>query len=171
MSARNFRTSWDSQSDNAPNQRGGINMQCRSRIWIGLAAVALLIASGCSTSEPRVPVFSVSGKVSFHGKSPAGARVVLFPDKKSSPTGGAVGVAPTGEVKSDGTFSVSSYDADDGAPEGEYVATIQWNKYDEKLGGFGPNVIPKKYASATTSPVRVSVKGGPATIPPIEIKN
>src|SRR4029079_1452975 len=114
----------------APNQRGGINMQHRSRSWIGLAAVALLIASGCSSSEPRVPVFPVSGKVSFQGKSPAGARVVLFPDKKSSPTAGAVGVAPTGEVKSDGTFSVSSYDADDGAPEGEYVATIQWNKYD-----------------------------------------
>jgi hypothetical protein len=116
-----------------------------------------------------VPVFPVSGKVSFQGKSPAGARVVLFPATKSG--AGAVGVAPTGEVKSDGTFAVSSYDADDGAPEGEYVATIQWNKYDEKLGGFGPNVIPKKYATAATSPVRVSVKGGPATIPPIEIKN
>ena len=53
---------------------------------------------------------------------------------------------------------------------GDYVATIEWYRYQKELGGAGPNVIPPKYVSAKTSPVKVSVVGGPAQIAPIIIK-
>ena len=45
-----------------------------------LVFLALLLASagGCE-SEKRVPVFPVSGKVSFQGQAPVGAQVVLHP--------------------------------------------------------------------------------------------
>ncbi|MCI0334577.1 MAG: hypothetical protein L0228_15275 [Planctomycetes bacterium] len=80
-------------------------------------------------------------------------------------------VAPTGTVKDDGTFTITSYEPGDGAPHGEYVATVEWFKYDEKLGGAGSNVIPQKYTSAKTSPIKVNVNGGPTDIPPIAIVN
>ncbi len=134
------------------------------RILIAIALPALVALAGCG--ESRVEVFPVSGKVTYEGQSPAGAFIVLHP---VNPVEG-MNVAPTGAVKKDGTFSITAYQKDDGAPPGDYVATIEWYKFDEKLGGAGPNVLPKDYANAKTSPLKVSVKaGGPTELPPITI--
>jgi hypothetical protein len=124
----------------------------------------LFTYSGCS--EKRVPVYPVAGKVTYKGQPPVGATVVLHPAK----SGDTSDVTPTGTVKDDGSFAITSYEPGDGAPQGEYVATIEWYKYQKDLGGAGPNVIPPKYVSAKTSPVKVSVGGGPAQISPIVIK-
>lgn len=127
----------------------------------------LLAISGCG--EARVPVYPVTGKVTYQGKVPAGASVALH-----AVNGGVEGVAPTGRVNEDGSFEITVYEPGDGAPEGDYVATIQWFKVvrDPAGGGApGPNVLPKKYASAVTSPIKVSVKGGPTEIEPITIAN
>src|SRR5262245_49791507 len=82
---------------------------------------ALVALVGCG--EARVPVYPVSGSISFKGQPPVGALVVL-----SSTSGGAEGFAPTATVKNDGSFEFTSYVPGDGAPQGEYVATVQWNK-------------------------------------------
>ena len=124
---------------------------------------SLLFLSGCS--EKRVEVFPVSGKVTYKGQAPTGATVVLHP-ADAAKTGD---FAPTGTVKSDGTFSITSYDPDDGAPQGEYVATIEWYKFEKSLGGVGPNVIPKKYTSAKTSPIKLTVSNGASQLQPITI--
>jgi hypothetical protein len=130
-----------------------------------LAMLATLIINvGCS--EPRVPVFPVTGKVTYKGQAPVGATVVLH----SANAGPTNDVAPIATVKDDGTFAITSYEPGDGAPQGEYVATIEWYKYEPKLGGVGPNVIPANYGRAKTSPVKVAVKDGPTNIPPIQIK-
>jgi hypothetical protein len=130
--------------------------------------VAAAAAVGGCNRETRVPVFPVTGKVTFQGKAPAGAQVVLVPVNGAS--AGATGVAPTAIVQSDGTFSVTSYEPEDGAPAGDYVATIQWYKVNKDIGGPGPNVIPKQYATAATSPVKVSVNAGPTALQPITIR-
>jgi hypothetical protein len=132
---------------------------------LSVAIALLIVVSGCS-SEKRVPVFPVAGKVSFQGAAPAGALVVLQPVGSKEPTE----IAPTGTVKADGSFALTSYDQDDGAPVGDYVAVIQWFKNVPALNGAGPNVLPKQYASAKSSPVKVSVSNGPVEIPPIIIK-
>lgn len=124
------------------------------------AAISL---SGCG--ESRVEVFPVTGKLTFDGKPPAGAQITLHPV-----SAGVEGVAPSGAVKPDGSFQVSAYQAGDGAPPGDYVATVQWFKFDEKLGGAGPNVIPAKYTDPKTSPIKVTIKaGGPTEVEPIVI--
>jgi hypothetical protein len=127
---------------------------------------ALLVASGCG--EARIPVFPVTGKLSFQGKPPVGARVVLHAADPSD----IDDVAPSGAVQSDGTFAITAYEPGDGAPQGDYVATVQWFKVIGDAGGSapGPNVLPKMYASPATSPIKVSVAGGPVQIPPIVIK-
>lgn len=153
-----------SLGDNARNQRPHRGIVARRPLLV-LAAVSVLTASGCA-GEKRVPVFPVSGKVSFQGKPPAGAIVVLNPVGTSENHD----VMPTGTVKDDGSFSVTAYEPGDGAPQGEYVATVQWYKVTKELGGPGPNVLPKTYATPKTSPVKVTVGNGPVEIPPITIR-
>jgi hypothetical protein len=126
--------------------------------------VLFAVASGCG--EARVPVYPVTGKVTFQGKPPVGAQVVLHSVNPAA----ASDIAPSGTVKSDGSFAISAYDDADGAPQGEYVATVQWFKIIPEQGGRGPNVLPAKYASAKSSPIRVSVTSGPTNVEPIIIK-
>jgi hypothetical protein len=132
----------------------------------GLLLVAPLLTVGCS-SEKKVPVFPVSGKISYEGQVPAGAQVVLHPQGHTLPPD----VVATGNVQPDGTFKIGVYDAADGAPAGDYVATVQWFKVVEQEGGGarGPNVIPEKYSKPDQSPLRISVKSGANEIPPVNI--
>ena len=137
----------------------------RNICWFLAFAIGPILVAGCS-NETRVPVFPVSGKVIFQGKPPVGAQVVLHPVNSSDNTG----VAPSGTVKGDGSFAITSYDPDDGAPQGQYVATIEWYKITPEAGGAGPNVIPRNYANAKTSPIKVSVNSGSTDIRSITIK-
>jgi hypothetical protein len=142
-------------------------IQCvTARGSILLIAMMPLLMSFNGCAEKRVPVYPVAGKVSYKGQPPVGATVVLHSVK----SGQTSDVAPSGTVKDDGSFAITSYEPGDGAPQGDYVATIEWYRYQKELGGAGPNVIPPKYVSAKTSPVKVSVVGGPAQIAPIIIK-
>ena len=147
-----FRAAWSATSLSAP-----------------VVALAILLLVGCGPSDVRVPVVPVSGKVSFQGQSPAGAQIVLHPVSKVE----GQSVAPSGSVKDDGSFQISAYDQADGAPPGEYVATVQWFKVvaDEGGSGRGPNVLPAKYASPETSPVKITVNSEATEVPPIEITN
>lgn len=152
-------------SDNARNLR--IKAKSRSGWFLTLVLLPALVAvSGCE--EARIPVFPVTGKVTFKGQPAVGARVVLH--AVNPPTDDIV--APSGKVSGDGTFAITVYEPGDGAPQGDYVATVQWNKLVTGDGGSGagPNVLPKEYASVKTSPIKVSVSGGPTEIPPIDIK-
>jgi hypothetical protein len=129
-------------------------------------AVGLLLLSGCS--EKRITVVPVSGKVTYQGAPAAGAEVVLHPvGAKEDKTFSA-----TGKVKDDGTFKIGVYDEADGAPPGEYVATVQWFKVVQTDGGVGrgPNVLPKEYSRAESSPVKVTVENGPTELKPIDVK-
>src|SRR5687767_1729557 len=123
-------------------------MSQRSFRLSSLFALSVASLIGCGSSdEPRVAVHPVSGKISVGGESPVGAQIILHQagaaqERKFS---------PTAKVAKDGTFKVTSYQSGDGAPEGEYVATVVWYKVTD--GGVrGDDVVPKKYSSAETSP-------------------
>jgi hypothetical protein len=124
---------------------------------------ALTMLVGCG--ESRIEVVPVSGRVTFAGQPPAGAQIVLHPANTSNPSD----VAPSGRVGNDGSFTITAYEQGDGAPPGEYVATIQWYKIDPKEGIPGPNVIPEEYAKAATSPIKVTVNQAPTVLQPITI--
>lgn len=155
-------------------------MKSRSRIYrfavssisdAKAAAVSLLgtlVIVGCSgPQDARLPVFPVKGSVSVAGEIPDGALVVLYPT--GQPTNE---IRASGKVKADGSFSLSTYEADDGAPAGDYVATIQWNKLVKTAQGYsaGPNVISKNYSDPASSVWKVKVAEAPNELPPIVIK-
>lgn len=126
----------------------------------------LVFFAGCG--ESQLDVNPVSGKVTYNGQAPVGAKIVLHalnPSEEGS-------VAPIGTVSSDGSFEISAYEKGDGAPPGDYVATIQWYKFVPEDGGPGPNVIPKEYSSPKTSPIKVTVSAdGPTNLEPIAISD
>jgi hypothetical protein len=125
----------------------------------------MLALAGCG--EKELPVFPVAGKVSYAGQVPVGAQVVLHSTTDSLPPT----VVPTATVQPDGSFQLSVYRPGDGAPAGDYVATIQWFKVVQTDGGSGrgPNVLPKAYADPVSSPIKLTVTNQPTQLDPINI--
>ena len=141
------------------------------KFYLGLVLLAALSLSGCGPSDPpKVQVFPVTGKVKLSsGEVPVGARVLLHATTRSEAL--PAGIAPSGNVQADGSFKIGVYTADDGAPPGEYKATIEWFKLvvTPEESYQGPNVLPANYSDPAQTPVSVTVQAGPTEIPPIEI--
>ncbi|HZZ27759.1 MAG TPA: hypothetical protein VFE46_07090 [Pirellulales bacterium] len=156
-------------------QRNRLPADWKWNAAVGLFAAALsLAAAGCGSSKPEglLTVYPAEGKVSFKGAVPQGAYVALHPKTNfKAPNGQAV--VPTAQVQPDGTFALSSYGADDGAPEGEYVLTAEWHKTVKGAGGdpvLGPNLLPPQYSKPATSPLKVTIVAGKNELPPIVLK-
>jgi hypothetical protein len=129
-------------------------------------ALVTLAGSSQKKAGTRKPVYPVHGKLLLNDQPAAGALVVLHP------VGGAYDAErPVATVGPDGSFDLTTYVGNDGAPAGEYVVTAQWyvsvNK--EALGPW-PNVIPEKYAEPESSGLRVRVAEGPNDLEPIVIE-
>lgn len=155
--------------------RGFAGGLCARLLASSLACLAAILA-GCGRDDGRVPVYPAKGKVTVSGEVPEGALVVLYPVKKVAQAGGEPGSAeelrPSGRVKPDGTFSLTTYDAEDGAPAGEYSATIQWNKLIKQGQDYkaGPNIVPAAYAAPESSPWKITVSESSSDLEPIDIK-
>lgn len=139
------------------------------RLAAWLACVGLIngVVGGCSRDDGRVPVYPVKGKVTLAKEIPEGALVVFYPIQE----GGEGELRPSAKVRSDGSFSLTTYDAEDGAPAGEYTGTLQWNKLVKKGRDYvaGPDAIRKDYTGRQTSPWKIKVTDGPNELAPLAI--
>lgn len=102
----------------------------------------------------RRPVFPVSAKVSYEGKPATGAFVTIRGTGKEPRQPYADGF-----VEADGTLKLSTYEAFDGVPEGEYAIAVSLQKplYTSE-GRPGPNLMPERYADYKTSGLTFIVK-------------
>jgi hypothetical protein len=132
-----------------------------------LAAIGILPGLGCGKAESRVPVHPVLGAIQFRGQPTNGAFISLHP---KNATEGVLN--PRAMVAQDGSFTVSTYDGNDGAPEGDYIVTVQWYKPVKQGNDLvgGPNVLPAKYASPRTSDVVVHIAQGENRLKPIQLR-
>lgn len=137
------------------------------RLFLAGVALAAVGVSACGSADGRKPTFPVTGRVVLaDGKPAQHATVVLHPVGES----GAGAVKPHGKVAPDGSFRLTTYEGDDGAPAGEYRVTVElWlasGRPDE-----GPsNRLSPKYAKAETSGLTATVNAGPTELKPIELK-
>jgi len=126
------------------------------RLSLGAASAAFFaLLSGCGSEvSPRTPVVPVEGEVRVEGKLPHGALVVFHPVIKDEKT-----PAPRALVDQDGKFKLSTYDAQDGAPVGEYQVTVTWRPLIKRDGDFvpGPNQTPNRFTQVQTTPLRVRI--------------
>jgi hypothetical protein len=137
------------------------------RIALIALSITVIGLASCGKADSRKPTFPVSGKVLLAGGKPAEhATVVLHPVDDSGPDA----VKPRGKVNPDGSFTLTTYDGNDGAPAGNYRVTVElWlasGKSDE-----GPKSrLPAKYAKPETSGLTATVATGPTDLKPIELK-
>lgn len=122
--------------------------------FAGLVMLALAHAS-CSTRTDRPPLYPVKGQVLYEGKPAAGAVVVFHG------TDGAEANAsrPRGKADPQGNFALSTYEAGDGAPAGDYVATVEWRRVDVHPAQGG-SLLPPAYADPKLSKLKVTVVAG-----------
>ncbi|MCU0706159.1 MAG: hypothetical protein MUF18_19520 [Fimbriiglobus sp.] len=130
------------------------------------AAVFLIALAGCEPSKPAaVPA---GGKVLFGKKKEpaAGALVVFHPTDPAFEK--KIGGKPVGTVGEDGTFTLTTFEQGDGAPEGEYGVTVQWQKKAKEAkfslggegGGGGQSMLNPKYGNPSQPFTKVTVKKG-----------
>lgn len=144
---------------------GNLAMQSRSCLCCCLAlltAATTFVLSGCGGDEPfRKETFPVTGQVFVDGKPASGVKVTLYDVKgvdKEHPT------FSSGMTDDEGKFEISTYEAADGVPVGEYVVTFEWgemNMFTMQYGG--PDKLKKRYNDPQKSQFRLTVKEGEPT--------
>ncbi|MFM7035303.1 MAG: hypothetical protein ACKOYJ_09035 [Planctomycetia bacterium] len=134
-------------------------------VGLGLVTVCVVPAVVFLTRpKPPCELYPVRGSLVFGKTVPVGARIVLTPQEGGWPYDSF----PTATVGKDGSFRVSTFGKEDGAPAGTYVATVQWFPIASD-GTVGRNALPKRYASPNTSPLTVSVSLESTSLPPLRI--
>lgn len=128
-------------------------------------ALSLFVAVGCeSEGSGTTPA---GGSVFVDGKPVTAGTVVFYP--------AAAGRSGSGMIQEDGTFTISYKKMGDGLPPGDYIVTIVADEVagrqkgettDEEVGDLQmldsnaklKHIVPIKYNSRDTTPLRVSVK-------------
>lgn len=116
----------------------------------------LFMVSGCA--KGRIPVFPTEGKLVINGV-PAANVFVLFHSADGKPDA----LKPSATTDQDGKFRLTSHEAYDGAPAGEYTVTLLYEPVNSPLlrPKGKPPQIPVLYTKAQTSPLRARVETQP----------
>lgn len=137
-------------------------------LLICLFASPLLISTGCSQQDDRrmQPTVPATVEVFHHGAPLKDCQVVLHPvAKEATPHRRAL---PNGHTDAQGKTQLTSYIANDGAAEGDYVVTLMCKPVIGEEDGepkYGPDKFAGKYASSKTSPLRGTIqKDNPAPL-------
>ena len=127
------------------------------RVGFVSVLVFALFLTACTNSD-RKPVFPVQGKVIYRGKPATGARVIFHPQDEN----GRQSPRPSAEVHPDGTFRLSTYVSQDGAPPGRYAVTIFWASAARIVDteNAGPDQLHGRYSNHKTTPIRVEIVAG-----------
>ena len=128
----------------------------------GLALMPL----ACRGDATHPPTFTVTGKVTIDGKPAEKATVVFHPVGKS----GADAVKSRGQVGADGTFTLTTYSGNDGAPAGDYVVTVQLWAAGVRSDESPSNRLNPKFATPETSGLSATVLAGPTTLETIALR-
>jgi hypothetical protein len=136
-----------------------------------VAGVAVVFA-GCSVESSLPKVAPVSGKVTQKGKPLTAGDVVFTPAVNTGETSAHIA---TGQIGSDGTYSLTTFNTGDGAVLGTHKVTVtvrsavDMRKMNELGGGkiaykLPPSVLPPKYASVESTPLKYTVEDKNNTI-------
>jgi hypothetical protein len=145
---------------------------------VAIAFCSLTLAASCGSSKKmpeikgKLPVFPVQGKLTAQGKPLAGAFLVFYPIR-DLPEGSAK-TLPRARTLQDGTFSVSTYGANDGAPAGKYRVTVSWKGFDEGVTSQEtrdsmPEKLPANYQNSRRTKLRAEIAEGENSLPDFDL--
>lgn len=121
------------------------------RLQVGLL-VCLLFGCGAAGSKTAI----VKGTVTFKGKPVPNGTVTFVP---------ASGHHATGEIRPDGSYTLTSFRPGDGAVPGTYKVIVvamqdMTGRLPEDRTPLPPPIVPNKYTSIATTDLTVEVKEG-----------
>jgi hypothetical protein len=139
-----------------------------NRFYVLLSLSVLLAGCGGDPSKPALG--RVSGTVTYQGKPLTTGLVTFIP---SSGPGASTGQPASGEINSSGGYSLTTFEAGDGAVLGTHTVTVQAREGAMQTGKGMPapgevvkvpkSLIPEKYAKGGTSKLQFEVKAGSNT--------
>ena len=136
-----------------------------------LALIGVLALSLCSCSGKKdygKQTFPVTGEVYVDGEPAAMLSVTLNDVNGIDPNSPAI---PTAVTKGDGAFAVSTFEAGDGAPAGEYIATFVWGEMQGLSLDTDNDKLKGKFSDPEKSEHKVTVtEGEPTDLGRIELK-
>jgi hypothetical protein len=124
-----------------------------------LAALVLLvcIVTGCGSKQLKTAV--VRGNVTYQGKAVSKGTIMFMP---------ASGPTASGELQADGSYALTTYQSGDGAVPGDYTVVImsigERSGLPEDRNPLAPALVPDRFTSVATSPLRAEVKDEENTI-------
>ncbi len=139
--------------------------------WLILPSA--LVAAGCSSApaEPdALTPHAVTGRVTVEGKPAAGVVVTLLPT--DAPMVPQIPRNPHAITAADGTFTIGTFAAADGAPQGGYQIVLSWpGEKNENAESEATEITDKLmgWYDGTHSTLAVRVKAGTNAVPPIAI--
>jgi hypothetical protein len=141
------------------------------RIRAGWAALLTsLMCVGCN--DGRLKIYPATGQVLYNGEPLSGVDVAFHPSDPKNNTS----YPPHATTDDDGTFKLTTYLVDDGAPAGEFKVAVAFAV--EKVGGDDGSdqskrllfQVPAKYQRQETSGLVVSIKAESNTLEPFRLE-
>jgi hypothetical protein len=143
----------------------------RAALGVSLSLTVMIFLASCGADSGKPALGKVHGTVTYKGKPVDGGHIVFTPAAGKSGGGGGTEQTATGEISSDGTYEMTTFNTGDGAILGQHIVTVRvLEKGSENLGKpdatsrisyvIPKAVTPSKYASPETSPLRCTVVEG-----------
>ncbi len=141
---------------------------------VRVACVAVLIVAWCSGCRHAGPdplsVYPVKGEVFVNGKPAEGAVIAFHPQERTD----WKSTTSRGVVTKEGSFSLTTYAKDDGAPEGEYVVTVYWPARLLDPSGEGGDLpadkLENRFINSGKSKLRAQVGREAVTLARVDLK-
>ncbi|MBX3441760.1 MAG: hypothetical protein KF774_05080 [Planctomyces sp.] len=133
-----------------------------------LTAIGLLAGCGGAAPAPWETTWPARGEVTFKGEPLPNAIITLIPVNEGIPAS----IRPKATSGPDGVFELETYGSADGAPLGEYKAVVMRfpASKSKENPSVRPNDLPKKYARAETTDLKVVIEEGANVLPKLELK-
>jgi hypothetical protein len=135
--------------------------------WCAMAVVLSFAPAGCSRPRSdRLETYPASGCLLEGDKPAAGARVQLNPVDDTK----LVGLCPHAIVGKDGSFQLTTYKTNDGAPAGTYALTVTWPLPPRPNREEGPDRFQGRYSDRHRPVAQVQVSTGENNLGTIRLK-
>jgi hypothetical protein len=171
---------WQATTPGRPFYGANARMRQNRRLFsasftltLSLSAAGLATLAGCG--EKGLRTYPVTGTVMVDGQPAEGAMLIFVPGEGSEEF---LRQRPAGQTTADGKFQMTTFEANDGAPAGQYKVMIRWmganpqavsQPRDDRARGPADR-LRGRYFNPETSGLTATVNEEATELPPFELK-